>query len=57
MHVIVRGALGLGLRGVRSIGAALGGVSARGALRKPAWELAPVVMDLLEAALCLASSS
>jgi len=47
---IVRGALGLGLRGVRSIGAALGRALATGTPRWPAWELAPAVIVLLRAA-------
>ncbi len=53
---IVRGALGLGLRGVRRVGGALGLASAHAALRKPARELAMAAIVLLEAAPCLASS-
>ena len=47
----MRGALGLGLRGVRSVGAALGRALAMGAPRWTAWELAPAVIVLLGAAL------
>ena len=44
------------MRGVRSVGAALGGALAGAARRKPAWELAAVVIVPLRAALCLAFS-
>jgi hypothetical protein len=47
---------GTGFDGVRSVGAALGGALRHATRRKPARELAPDVIDLLEAAPCLASS-
>ena len=51
----MRGALGLGLRGVRSVGAALGRALATGTQRWTAWELALAVIVFLRAAPCLAS--
>ena len=53
----MQGALGLGLRGVRSVGAALGRALATRTPRWPAWELAPVVIVLLGAALGRALAS
>lgn len=47
----------MGLSGVRSVGAALGRALPRCIPRRPAWELAPVAIDLLEAAPHLASGT